>query len=52
MNWYKKAIGNRYPVDMRRRMPETDKQLYDYYHSDDPPFEKEDYMDYTPSAQL
>jgi len=37
MNWYKKAISNEYPNYMKRRMPETDRQLYDYFHSDDPP---------------
>jgi hypothetical protein len=37
MNWYKKAIGKEYPSEMQRRMPETDQQLYDYFHSDDPP---------------
>lgn len=46
MNWYKKAIGKEYPSEMQRRMPETDKQLHDYFHSDDPPFMKEDYPDY------
>ncbi len=37
MNWYKQAIGNEYSTDMRRRMPETNQQLYDYYYGDDPP---------------
>jgi len=46
MNWYKIAIGKEYPSEMQRRMPETDQQIYDYFHSDDPPFMKEDYFDY------
>ena len=37
MNWYKKALKGGYPSDMKRRMPETERQIYDYYYSDDPP---------------
>jgi len=36
MNWYKKALGPGYSVEKKRRMPETEKQLYDYFYSDDP----------------
>lgn len=47
MNWYKKIIESQeWSVDKKRRMPESDQQLYDYFNSDDPPFRKEDYIDY------
>ena len=47
MNWYKRIIESQgWSTDKQRRMPEDPQQLYDYYHSDDPPFEKEDYFDY------
>ena len=47
MNWYKKIIESKgWSVDKQRRMPEDPQQLYDYYYSDDPPFMKEDFMDY------
>jgi len=47
MNWYNRIIESQeWSVEKKRRMPETHQQLYDYFHSDDPPFVKEDYMDY------
>ena len=36
MNWYKEALGPGYPIDQKRRMPESERELWDYYHRDDP----------------
>jgi len=47
MNWYKKIKESQeWSIDKKRRMPETDQQIYDYFHSDDPPVSREDHMDY------
>lgn len=46
MNWYNRIIESKgWSIDRQRRMTEDPQQLYDYFHSDDPPIVKEDYID-------